>query len=157
MWVMLWIMESQNHRKRSRSFRPTVQLFLSATSTCFLNTSRDSDSTTSLGSLCQHLTTLSEEKFFLISNLSLPWWLSPPQWKKVFLNKLMEHWFLSCHLAPLEVAWLHLICTFPLQKIHISDCELPMVGNFKHIIKLQPTSRFPLRAVSVSYYYFSAI
>jgi len=46
---------------------------LSATSWCFLNTSRDSDSTTSLGSLCQCLTSLSEKKFLLISNLILPW------------------------------------------------------------------------------------
>ena len=38
-----------------------------------LNTSRDDDYTTSLGRLFQCLTTLSEKKFFLISNLSLPW------------------------------------------------------------------------------------
>jgi len=38
----------------------------------FLNTSRDGDSTTSLGSLFQCLTTLSVKKFFLISNLNLP-------------------------------------------------------------------------------------
>ena len=36
---------------------------LSATSPHFLNTSRDSDSTTSLGSLCHCLTALSEEMF----------------------------------------------------------------------------------------------
>ena len=36
----------------------------------FLNTSRDGDS---LGSLFQCLTTLSVKKFFLISNLNLPW------------------------------------------------------------------------------------
>ena len=45
----------------------------SATSTRFLNTSRDGDSTTALGSLFQCLTTLSVKKFFLISNLNLPW------------------------------------------------------------------------------------
>ena len=38
-------------------------------STYFLNTSRDSDSTISLDSLFQCLDTLSEKKFFLISNL----------------------------------------------------------------------------------------
>ena len=48
-------------------------MFLSTTSACFLDTSRASDSTTSLGSLIQHLTTLLEKKFFLISNLDLPW------------------------------------------------------------------------------------
>jgi len=42
----------------------------SATSTRFLNTSRDGDSTTSLGSLFQCLTTLSVQKFFLLSNLT---------------------------------------------------------------------------------------
>ena len=48
-------------------------MYLSATSPHFMNTSRDSDSTTSLGSLCQCLATLPEKKFFLISNLNLPW------------------------------------------------------------------------------------
>jgi len=47
---------------------------LSTTPKGFINTSRDGDSTTSLGSLFQCLTTLSVKKFFLISNLSLPWW-----------------------------------------------------------------------------------
>jgi len=37
--------------------------------THFLNVSRDGDSTTSLGSLCQCLTILSENKLFLTSNL----------------------------------------------------------------------------------------
>ena len=46
---------------------------LSITSTLSLNTSRDSDSTTSLINLFQCLTTLSEHKLFLISNLNLPW------------------------------------------------------------------------------------
>ena len=45
---------------------------LSATFPCFLNTFRDSDLTTSLGSLFQCITTLLE-KFFLISNLNFPW------------------------------------------------------------------------------------
>jgi len=38
---------------------------LSVTSTLHLNTSRDGVSTTSLGSLFQYLTTLSEKNFFL--------------------------------------------------------------------------------------------
>ena len=46
---------------------------LSTTSPQFLNTSRDGDSTTSLGSLCHCSTALSEKKFFLISNLNLHW------------------------------------------------------------------------------------
>ena len=41
-------------------------------SKCFLHTSMDSDSTTSLGSPFQCLTTLLENKFFLISNLTFP-------------------------------------------------------------------------------------
>ena len=44
----------------------------SAISTCFLNTSRDGDSTTSLDSLFQCPTTLPAKKFFLISNLNPP-------------------------------------------------------------------------------------
>jgi len=39
----------------------------------FFNTSRDGDSSTALGSLVQCLTALSVKKFFLISNLNLPW------------------------------------------------------------------------------------
>ena len=46
---------------------------LSATSPQFLDTSRDGDSTTSLGSTPQSITTLSDEKLSLISDLNLPW------------------------------------------------------------------------------------
>ena len=45
---------------------------LNTTSKGFLTTSRD-DSTTTLGSLFQCLTTLSVKKFFLISNLNILW------------------------------------------------------------------------------------
>lgn len=47
---------------------------LGTTSTYFMDTSRDSDSTTFLGSPFQWLKTLSENKFFQISNLNLPWY-----------------------------------------------------------------------------------
>jgi len=50
---------------------PTMSL--SATSPHFVSTSRDGDSTISLGSLFQCPTTLSEKKVFLISSLNLPW------------------------------------------------------------------------------------
>jgi len=64
---------------------------LSSASICLLNTPRDDASTHSLGSLFQCLTTLSVNKFFLISNLNLPWhnWrlfrlvLLPVTWEKV--------------------------------------------------------------------------
>jgi len=46
---------------------------LSTTPKWFLDTFRDDDSTTSLGSLLQCLATLSVKKCFLISNLNLPW------------------------------------------------------------------------------------
>ena len=46
---------------------------LSTTSKQFLNTSRDGDSTTSVWSLFQCLTTLFVKKCFLISNLNLSW------------------------------------------------------------------------------------
>jgi len=48
-------------------------MFLRTTSKHFLNISRDSDSTTPLGSLFQCLTTLSEKNLFLITDLNLPW------------------------------------------------------------------------------------
>ena len=44
---------------------------LSATTPHLSNTSKDDDSTTSLGSLFQFLATLSENEFFLICNLNL--------------------------------------------------------------------------------------
>ena len=72
-------------------------MFLSATSTCFLNTSRDGDSTTSLGSLCQCLTTLSEKNFFLISNLNLPWhYVKPlPLVYSIYLKTCLIFYILS--------------------------------------------------------------
>ena len=46
---------------------------LNTTSKRSLNTSRVGDSTTSLGSPFQYLTTLSEKQYFLTSSLNLPW------------------------------------------------------------------------------------
>lgn len=46
---------------------------LSTTGTHLLSASGDGGSAISLGSQFQCFTTRSEEKFFLISNLSLPW------------------------------------------------------------------------------------
>ena len=51
-----------------------LTMALSARSPWFLNTSREGDCATSLGSPFQCLTTLSEKKCFLISNLNLPWY-----------------------------------------------------------------------------------
>jgi len=46
---------------------------LSATSPQLLNTSRDSDCTTSVGSPCHCITALPKKKHFLIFNLNIPW------------------------------------------------------------------------------------
>ena len=51
---------------------PNTPMSPSATSTRFLNPSRDGDSPTALGSLVQGLTTLPVKKFFLIFSLNLP-------------------------------------------------------------------------------------
>ncbi|KAJ7426763.1 hypothetical protein WISP_12835 [Willisornis vidua] len=61
---------------------------LSATSSLSLNTSRDSDCITSLGSLSQSLNNLSGKKFFLMSNPKLLW-----------------HSFRLCPLVLLLFAW----------------------------------------------------
>lgn len=74
---------SQNHkiiwfkrplRSSSPASNPSPQyhqaMSFSATSPHFLNISRDGDPTTSPSSLCQYLTTPSEKKFVLITNLS---------------------------------------------------------------------------------------
>ena len=50
-----------------------ITMSLSATSEHFLNTSRDSVSSTSLGSPFQCLNTLLEKNLFLTSSLNLPW------------------------------------------------------------------------------------
>lgn len=74
-----WILESLRLEKASKITKsnchptPTVPLPMSLSTTQLLNTSRDSDSTTSLGSLLQYLITLSEKKFILIPNLNFPW------------------------------------------------------------------------------------
>jgi len=71
---------------------------ISATSPVFLNTSKDGDSTTSLGSPFQHLTTLWEKKFFLISNLSLPWCNfrpSPLRAQLVKLRTISPFWLIG--------------------------------------------------------------
>ena len=57
-------------RSRHPSTNPSPLCPLSAVSPCSLNTSSDGDPTTSLGSLCQCLTTHSDKKCFLISNLN---------------------------------------------------------------------------------------
>ena len=63
---------------------------LSATSTRLLNTSRDGDSTTSLGSLCHCLPALPEKKLFPVSNLNLPWNNLPSE-KCIYLDTAQKH------------------------------------------------------------------
>ena len=114
--VVLWIcdlIESQNHRftkvgkdLQGHPVQPSTYhkyfplnhvqhlngSWTCTTSKCFLNTSRDSDSTTSLGSPFQCQTTLSGEKCFLISNLMihLGEWHTKPSgtttWRRHFLS-----------------------------------------------------------------------
>ena len=72
------LIESLRLEKTSKTIYSNRQLItpcplptsLSATSTWLLNTSRDGDSTTFMGSLCHCLTALSEKKFSLIPNLN---------------------------------------------------------------------------------------
>jgi len=74
--------ESYDHRiiKVGRSRSPTINpsppcpltTSLSTTSTQFVNTSEDSDCTTSLSNVSHCLTTLTEKKLFLIPNPNLP-------------------------------------------------------------------------------------
>ena len=69
---------------------------LSTTSTLFLNTSRNSNSTTSLGSLFQCLITLYMKKFFLIPSLGLPWCNLTCHWEKGPMLSLMNFLLFSC-------------------------------------------------------------
>ena len=93
---------------------PLYTMSLSASSTHFLNTSMDSDSTTSLGSQC--LTALSEKKFFLISNLN-PFWcnlkplplalllLNPYNTPTVLLKPSLFLWAVFQAAEPVHSAW----------------------------------------------------
>lgn len=73
-----------------------------------LNVSRDKDSTTSLNSLSQWLAALSVRKFFLMSNLNLPWCNLRPfpfiqslvTWEKRSTPSLLQPllWFPFCFL-----------------------------------------------------------
>ncbi|KAK4828859.1 hypothetical protein QYF61_000987 [Mycteria americana] len=65
------IIESNHKPNTAKNHHYTMSL--STSSKRPLNTSRDGDSTTSLGSLFQCLITLSVKKNFLISSLNLPW------------------------------------------------------------------------------------
>ncbi|KAK4829388.1 LOW QUALITY PROTEIN: hypothetical protein QYF61_003728 [Mycteria americana] len=63
------------NRNYAFTFQPKDALYIYNAFNIFLNLvlDMDGDSTTSLGSLCQCLTTLSMKTFFPISNLNLPW------------------------------------------------------------------------------------
>ena len=61
-------LEKTSENPQAIPLRP-LTVSLSAISPWFLNTSWENDHTTTLGSLCQCLTALSEKKFFLIANL----------------------------------------------------------------------------------------
>jgi len=63
-------------------------MLLSATSPHFSNTSRDDDSTTFLGSLCQCSITLYEQIFFQIPNLRCPR-MCPKSPKTLIMNSLL--------------------------------------------------------------------
>ena len=79
----LQLTESLKVERASKIIRsnchPNTPMSPNATSTRVLNPSRDGDSTTALGSLCQCLTTLSVKKFFLVSNPNLGSWLPTEQ------------------------------------------------------------------------------
>ena len=64
-----------------------------------LKTSMDGYSTTSLGSLFQYLTTHTKKKFFLVSNLDLPWHKlkALPLVLSLALSPVTSHWnFIRC-------------------------------------------------------------
>jgi len=73
----------------------------------FLNTSRDGDSTTFLGSLFQCLTALSVKKFFLISKSALM------QLETVASHQCRK----ACSLPPLQ-ACCHTACEFKFQAVY---------------------------------------
>jgi len=65
---------------------------LGATWPWFLNTSKDCDCTTSLGSLSQCIATLSEKKFFLISLISNIFSSAPIGVREIGPSDLSGHW-----------------------------------------------------------------
>lgn len=83
---------------------PNTTLLTNCTVTChithLLSSCRDGDSTTPLGSLFQSLTTLSVKKFFLTSNLNLPWHSLKP-----FPLTLLLFKRLTCSSISLSFLW----------------------------------------------------
>ena len=63
-------LEKTSENPQAIPLRP-LTVSLSATSPWFLNTSWENDHTTTLGSLCQCMTALSEKKLFLISQIPI--------------------------------------------------------------------------------------
>ncbi|KAK4825788.1 hypothetical protein QYF61_002372 [Mycteria americana] len=98
---------------------PPLNHSLSTTSTCLLNTSREGDSTTSLGSLFQGLATLSVKKFFLISNLNFPWRNLRPS--------PLVLWLVTWEKRPTDT---HLITT-SFQTLHQLRC--PSLDTLQHL------------------------
>ena len=90
---------------------------LSAAYTIFLKTSRDGKSITSQGSLFQYLTTLSEKKFILISNLSVSCTYIPAE---MYVATWMLH-MSFCTLFSSMTFWVNLF-SITLQQIKSNFC-----------------------------------
>ena len=136
----------------------------STTFTCFLNTSVDSDSTTSLGSLFQCLTTHSEKKCFLISNMNPPgtswgYCLSSYCWEKrlistTFFQEVVESnkvspepsllqteklQFLQPHIVGVVLQTLHQLCCPSLDIFQCHSVLLLVRGSeLDTVCKVQP-------------------
>lgn len=110
---------------------------LNATSTQLLNPSRNGDSYTALGNLCQGWTTLFMEKNSTISNLNLPWHtlmlfplvLSLVTWQKT----LTPTWLPS----PVRELWrekdLHSPCCDGTWKIWVNADPSPLIGTTRKV------------------------
>jgi len=100
---------SQNHRAVKVGKCTKIVLFITpcmvialnhipyVTPTFLLKTSRDGDSTTSPGSLFRYLSTHSEKKFFLKSNLNFPWCNLRPLPLVLLLLYGRRSFHLPCH------------------------------------------------------------
>lgn len=90
-------------------------MWLSVTSILFLNTSRGTgvcDSTTSLGSLFQSLTTLSEKNFFFVFNLAAMWQRKAPSLFPISHPRHSYSPVLNTWLHDCECKWALLVSTW---------------------------------------------
>jgi len=120
-------------------------MFLSTTSTRLVNTSKDGDATTSLGSLFQCMINLLMKTFFIISSLNLPWHnlrpfplvLSLVTWEKRLMATSLQPQppFLKAKQPPFPQPLLIRLVLYTLHQLHSSSLDTLWHLNVFHVVR----------------------